>query len=160
MNLYEWQIKHQVSMQAMIELRAIWGSVDTHPIVVEGRPDSEAFVQSSVVLEGADKGVRLYRNNVGALKDITGRPVRYGLANDSKERNQIIKSADLIGIRPVLITPAHVGHTIGQFVSRECKKPSWRPGDDPAREGPQLAWAQLILSCGGDAAFCQGPGSL
>lgn len=160
MNLYEWAIKHSVGMDALTELRQMWGDVDRPNIVLEGRPDSEAFTQSSVVLEAANKGVRLYRNNVGALPDLTGRIVRYGLANDSTARNKIIKSADLIGIRPVLITSAHIGYTIGQFVSRECKKPSWRPGEDHEREARQLAWAQLILSCGGDAAFCTGVGSL
>lgn len=160
MSLYQWAIKHSVGMDALIELRAMWGDIDRPNLVVEGKPDSEAFVQSSVVLEAANKGIRLYRNNVGALTDMNGRLVRYGLANDSAARNAIVKSGDLIGIRPVLITPAHIGSTIGQFVSRECKRPSWKPGEDPKRESAQTNFAQVILSCGGDAGFCTGQGTL
>lgn len=122
---------------------------------------SEARVQSQVRLEAAQKGLILWRNNVGALQDERGVPVRYGLANDSKALNESIKSADLIGIRPVVIQPGHVGHTIGQFVSRECKESSWRgvrPGDK--REQAQLRWAELVCSLGGDAGFCNGTGTL
>lgn len=160
MTLYEWALKHHVGMDALTELRAMWGDVDNFGIEYREIDGSEELLQSQVVLEGAAKGVRLYRNNVGALKDTTGRLVRYGLANNSKYRNKVIKSGDLIGIRPILITGGHVGQTIGQFVSRECKRPSWHMGQDPGREGPQLAWAQLVLSLGGDAKFCNAVGSL
>lgn len=159
MTLYEWAIKHQVGMDALVELRAVWGDVDTYASP-ESAKGGEALVQSRVVLEGSLKGVRLFRNNNGALNDKTGRPVRFGLANDSKARNQIIKSGDLIGIDSRPITLAEVGRPRGRFVSRECKPPGWTFGQDPEREGPQLAWAQLILSCGGDAAFCNAEGTL
>lgn len=120
---------------------------------------SEAAVQVAVRLEAARKGVALWRNNVGVLLDRRGVPVRYGLANDSSAVNANFKSADLIGIRPVLITPAHLGLTIGQFVSREVKAEGWRyTGDE--REVAQLRWAELVLSLGGDAAFCTGEGTL
>jgi hypothetical protein len=69
--------------------------------------------------------------------------------------NRSLKSADLIGIQPVLITPAHVGCVIGQFVSREVKRPGWRyRGSD--REQAQKAWADLVNSLGGNAAFTTG----
>lgn len=120
---------------------------------------SEAYAQSQVRLEAPAKGVTLWRNNVGVLTDINGRPVRFGLANDSKQLNEVLKSSDLIGWRPVLITPAHVGTTIAQFVSRECKEPGWiYRGTD--REVAQKAWLDLVAGAGGDSAFATGPGTL
>jgi hypothetical protein len=158
MTLEQWAIKNHVSFDALHELREMLG-LNGADVPDDAVGKSEAYAQSVVRLEAAKRGIRLWRNNVGVLNDDTGRPVRYGLANDSKEVNRIIKSADLIGIRPVLITQAHVGSRIGQFVSREVKKPGWRyTGAD--REAAQLAWAQLILSLGGDAGFATGEGSL
>lgn len=119
----------------------------------------EAYAQVQVRLEASKKGARLFRNNVGAayLKD--GTFVRFGLANDSATVNKRLKSGDLIGIKPVLITPALVGATIGQFVSREVKHPGWKyTGTE--REKAQMHWADMILSLGGDAAIVTGPGSL
>lgn len=116
---------------------------------------SESAVQAQVRLEAARLGWALWRNNVGALPDTRGRIVRYGLANDSPALNKRVKSADLIGIRPVVVTPAMVGTTIGQFVSREVKASGWcYVGSE--REQAQLRWASLINSLGGDAAFTTG----
>lgn len=157
--VYQWAARNGVSHQALVELQALFGMHGGHtlPPTVEGV--SEAAVQSAVRLEAASAGVSLFRNNVGVLMDANGRPVRYGLANDSKQVNDVMKSADLIGWRPVLIEQRHVGHVIAQFVSRECKKVGWRyTGND--REPAQLAWAQLVTRGGGDAAFCTGVGTL
>ena len=157
--VYQWAARHGVTMAAINELQALFGMHGTPPAVPTIKGTSEAAVQAAVRLEAARKGVRLFRNNVGALIDSRGVPVRYGLANESKGVNQSIKSADLIGWRPVLIGPQHVGQVIGQFVSRECKKVGWHyTGDD--HEQAQLAWAQLVTSGGGDAAFCTGEGTL
>ena len=82
--------------------------------------------------------------------------MRYGLANDSAQLNEVIKSGDHIGLRPVLITEQHLGTTLGQFVSIEAKHPSWQPGEDPKREKAQFAWAGLIRSKGGLAVFSRG----
>ncbi len=102
-------------------------------------------------------GIRLWRNNVGAYKTESGF-IRFGLANDSAAINSVIKSADLIGIRPVVITPLHLGKTIGQFVSREVKAEGWSfTGTD--RELAQERWAALVRSLGGDASIVAGPGS-
>jgi len=92
---------------------------------------------------------------VGAGKLENGNFLRWGLANESKAVNEQIKSGDLIGIQPVLIQPAHVGTIIGQFVSREVKKPGWRY-TGRGREPAQLAWAELIIALGGDASFTTG----
>jgi hypothetical protein len=156
-NLYTWAARWQIPLAAIADLQAKCGLDGTPGIEATGK--SEAFAQSQVVLEGARKGVRLFRNNVGVLEDRNGRPVRFGLANRTAEENAAIKSGDLIGIRPVTVTPAHVGTTLGVFVSREIKEPGWRYAGTE-REVAQLRWAELILACGGDAGFATGEGSL
>ena len=157
--VYQWAARHGVSLQALAELQAVFGMQGGHDLPPEVKGTSEAAVQAAVRLEAARKGVRLFRNNVGALVDSRGVPVRYGLANDSKQLNEVMKSADLIGWRPLLIEPRHVGTVVAQFVSREVKAVGWRyTGAD--REPAQLAWAQLVTAGGGDAAFCTGVGTL
>lgn len=158
-DVMRWAIRHGVSAQALHELQALFGQHggDYLPPEVKGR--SEAAVQSAVRLEAGRKGVKLWRNNVGSLVDSRGVPVRYGLANDSKQLNEKLKSGDLIGWRPVLICPQHVGTVIAQFVSRECKPADWRYTGEP-REKAQLSWAQLVVAAGGDAQFCTGVGTL
>jgi len=158
MKLHTWAARWQIPIGAIAELQQIYG-LDGTPGNESHAGKSEAYAQSQVVLEGARKGVRLFRNNVGVLEDKTGRPVRYGLANQSKEVNAVIKSGDLIGIRPVLITVDLVGATLGQFVSREIKAPGWRYAETE-REVAQLRWAEMICALGGDAAFATGEGTL
>lgn len=161
MNLHDWATRWGVSLEAFRDLQTVLGTYT--PPVPQDAPEfgkSEAFVQSVVRLEASRKGVKLWRNNVGALipKD-SKRPVRFGLANDSAEMNDVIKSGDLIGIRSVVILPQHVGMRFGQFVSREVKAVGWQyTGAD--REPAQLAWANVINAAGGDAAFCTGEGTL
>ena len=157
--VYQWAVRHGVTMAALQELAGIFGMHGGHDLPPEVKGTSEAAVQAAVRLEAARKGVRLFRNNVGALVDSRGVPVRYGLANESKQVNEVMKSADLIGWRPLLIEPRHVGTVVAQFVSREVKAVGWHyTGSD--REPAQLAWAQLVTSGGGDAAFCTGVGTL
>lgn len=157
--VYQWAARHGVTLAALNELQAIFGMHGGHDLPPEVKGNSEAAVQAAVRLEAANKGVRLFRNNVGALVDSRGVPVRYGLANDSKQLNEVMKSADLIGWRPLLIEPQHVGTVVAQFVSREVKAVGWHyTGAD--REPAQLAWAQLVTAGGGDAAFCTGEGTL
>jgi hypothetical protein len=154
MLLSQWAARWSVPPEALQELMDLSGMLATPK-----SDQSESAVVAQVRLEATEKGGRLYRNNVGACYDDQGNFIRYGLANDSAKMNQVIKSGDLIGIKPVVITPAMVGHTIGQFWSRECKAGNWRyTGTD--RERAQLAWNMHVLSLGGDAAFCNGRGSL
>lgn len=156
-HLIQWAIRHGVSHAALAELRQLIG-VDTDVTTGSGAT-SESKVQEAVRLEASRAGCRVFRNNVGACKDDTGRIIRYGLCNDSAALNKRIKSSDLIGIRPVVITPGMVGHTVGQFLAREIKKPGWQyTGTD--REKAQLAFIQLITSLGGDAAFANDVGSI
>ena len=150
-----WATKWHVPPEAVRDLYQQLTVVaqPTGPVV---RGKSEAAVQAEVRLAAARQGVHLWRNNVCAFLDKRGVPVRAGLANDTKAMNQHIKSADLIGIRPVLITQAHVGSTIGQFVSREVKEVAWCwRGDE--HELAQARWALLVALAGGDAAIVNGP---
>ena len=119
----------------------------------------EARVQDEARLLASKMGWRLFRNNVGVLKDERGVPVRYGIANDSPAMNKRIKSSDLIGIRPVVITPDMVGSTIGQFVAREVKKAGWKYKGTEHEEA-QLAFGTLIIGLGGDFKFYSGEGEL
>ena len=156
-SLTQWALKHGVTPHALFELEGI---LTGHVPQVDCKPgQNEATVQSLVRLEAARKDCRLWRNNVGVLQDINGRPVRYGLANDSKQVNEVLKSADLIGWRRVRIEPQHVGSIIAQFVSRECKESSWRYAGSK-REVAQLNWIKLVTADGGDAKFCTGEGTL
>lgn len=157
MNLNQWALKWGVSYEALEDLRKQFGMINTDP-VAPVRGNNEAAVQARVRLEASHKGARLWRNNVGAIKDERGVPVRYGLANDSKQMNDIIKSSDLIGLRPILITPQHVGQTIGQFVAREVKGPTWRY-TGTKREQAQRKFLELVVSLGGDACFVTEEGS-
>lgn len=156
MMLEHWAAKHGVSTAALAELRQLMVATGTDPLPIAGV--SEAAVQNQVRLEASKLGLRLWRNNVGVLTDERGVPVRYGLANDTPAMNKTIKSADLIGIRPILIQPHHVGTVIGQFVSREVKRVGWVYRGN-AHEAAQLKWAELVNGLGGDATFAAGLGS-
>lgn len=155
-NLHEWARRWGLSLECLRDLQITLGTY-TPPLdpVSEAAGKSEAWAQSTVRIAASREGVTVFRNNVGALKDENGRLVRYGLANDSKAMNEVLKSGDLIGVRPVLIQTHHVGHTFGQFWSREVKAPGWQY-TGTGREPAQLAWVNLINSCGGDAAFTTG----
>ncbi len=74
---------------------------------------------SEVRLRAAELGYHLFRNNVGQLLDKEGRPVRFGLANDSKALNKALKSGDLIGWETITITPDMVGQRVARFLSVE-----------------------------------------
>lgn len=157
--IYQWAARHGVSMQALNELQGIFGMHGGHALPATVKGTSEAAVQSAVRLEAASKNVSLFRNNVGALIDSRGVPVRYGLANESKQVNEVIKSSDLVGWRPTLIGMEHVGLVIAHTVLRECKKPGWYYTGD-AHEQAQLNWLMLGAKDGADVGFCTGVGTL
>lgn len=159
MMLSAWAIRWNVPLAALRDLERELGLEGLGTLPPATRGTSEAAVASVLRLEAARVGVRLWRNNCGAYEDESGRWVRYGLANDSKQMNEMLKSSDFIGIRPVLIGPAHVGQTIGQFVGRETKAAGWTYSGTP-REVAQQRWALLVNACGGDACFVTGEGSL
>lgn len=156
-NLYDWAKAWRVPVQAVHDLERRMAIRVDHSAGEPGR--SESNVQSRVRLEAANKGLHLWRNNVGGCVDEHGNHIRYGLANDSAKMNKVIKSSDLIGIRPRLVTPDMVGQRFGQFVAREIKAEGWYyTGTD--REEAQRRFIELVVSLGGDAQFCAGEGSL
>lgn len=158
-DIHNWAIRWNIPYQALQELQGMFGLIPSASNVKAAPGHSEAYTQSLVRLEAGRKSIKLWRNNVGVLKDERGTPIRFGLANDSPALNKSIKSGDLIGWRPVIITPAMVGSKFAQFVSRECKRPGWQyTGTD--RERAQLRWLEVVNADGGDAAFVTGEGSL
>lgn len=91
---------------------------------------------------GADRwGWSLWRNNSGVLPDATGRPVRYGLGNESDRINAVMKSSDWIGI-----------DAGGRFVAVEQKPPGW-VFRGSAREVAQLNFINHVKAKGGVACF-------
>ena len=121
---------------------------------------SEASVLNQVRLVASRLGWRIWRNNKGAGKLENGSFIRWGLCNESAAVGSHIRSADLIGIRPVVITPAMVGQVIGQFVSVEVKAEGWRPSATDKHELAQRRWADLVNSMGGYAVITCEPDSL
>lgn len=155
-DIFEWQRRFNIPQAAIIELFKIIVP-DSQIRADDGH--TEAYSTSLIRLEAAQKGVRLWRNNVGALKDENGRWVRFGLANESARLNAKLKSSDWIGWRRTLITPRHVGCTIGQACLREMKRPGWKyTGTE--REQAQLQFLTLAALDGCDASFATGPGTL
>ena len=157
MNLTQWALKHQIPYAAVEDLRRLFGVVNTDPVQHPG--ESEAAVQNRVGLEASKKGCRLWRNNVGAGMLDNGEFIRWGIANESTQMNKLTKSSDLIGIRPLMITPQHVGTVVGVFLAREIKPGGWVYSGTEHEIG-QLSFMELVASLGGDAAFAIGEGTI
>jgi hypothetical protein len=85
---------------------------------------------------------RMFRNNTGAMKDETGRLVRFGLHKGS---------ADLIGWRTVTITPDMVGQRIAVFTSIEVKHGRGWLTDE------QRTWLAHVHDAGGWAGVARDP---
>ena len=115
---------------------------------------AESEVQQQIRLAVGSAGY-LWRNNSGAFRDEKGRWIRYGLANESKQFNEVCKSSDLIGITPVTVTPDMVGKTIGVFTAVECKQPGWKLLPSDKRGAAQLNFINLVRACGGIAGFAR-----
>ena len=80
--------------------------------------------------------MRLWRNNVGALRDERGRLVTYGLCKGS---------SDLIGLSQVVIGPEHLGQTLAVFSALEVKTAKGRIREE------QEKFLQLVQQLGGRA---------
>ena len=147
--LQQWARKWGISPDALADLSLVADAF------AHTAGTGEAGVLGLVRLSASKAGWRLFRNNVGAFHTDDGRFIRYGLANDSARVNASLKSSDLVGIRPIVITPTHLGRTLGQFVALECKRPDWRWGNTK-REQAQHRFLTLIESLGGHGRFSTG----
>jgi hypothetical protein len=95
---------------------------------------SEQELQQLIRLELGRGPVRLWRNNVGALRDERGRLVTYGLCKGS---------SDLIGLSQVVIGPQHLGQTLAVFSALEVKTTKGRIRVE------QEKFLQLVQQLGG-----------
>lgn len=115
---------------------------------------SEAAILNAVRLAASQAGFVLWRNNTGqawageATKLQDGsvliqnpRPLHAGLCKGS---------ADLIGLRPIVITPDMVGQTIAQFVAIEVKNRRGRVSPEQAH------FIAAVNAHGGDARIVRG----
>lgn len=93
---------------------------------------------------GREPGVTLFRHNQGALRDVTGRVVRFGLHPGCP---------DLIGWRSVTITPDMVGRQVAIFAGVEVKAPGGKHPVTPE----QRAFINAITSAGGLAGVARNP---
>jgi hypothetical protein len=157
--LTAWLSRWNLPPQAVTELYCLLGTAGSVGAgAADGPPPPpgsgpESSVQNARVLQAAKQGIRLWRNNSGAFTDETGRLIRFGLGNTSAQINKVIKSSDLIGITPVIVTLPMVGQQVGIFTAEETKRPGWklRPGDDRAQA--QWRFGKLVLSLGGIFRF-------
>jgi len=99
---------------------------------------TEQDIMRSIML--ASHGCRLWRNNTGAIKDETGRLVRFGLCKGS---------SDIIGITPVTITPDMIGKRVGIFTAIEVKTPKGKATDE------QINFIQRVRDLGGFAGVAR-----
>lgn len=113
---------------------------------------SESRLQSEVRLAAVQLGWTLWRNNNGAGKiqvpNGESRFIRWGLANDSSQLNEVFKSSDLIGY-----------DNTARFAAAECKDPNWVYKGTP-REVAQLAFILHVRRGGGRAGFVTDPSQL
>lgn len=138
--LEEWAFENKIPKKCIDNLRERFGVVLSRFHYTD-EAGSESSLQNRIRLEEAKRGVRLFRNNSGVATDRHGRPVRYGLANDSSALNREVKSSDLIGIDGE-----------GKFVSLEVKRPGW-VFRGTEREIAQLNWIVFVNCMGGRARF-------
>lgn len=156
MNLFMWARKWGVSSDAVRDLALQMGIDPSQPQDVSlPQLRTEADVLKHRRMSISRAGGLVWRNNVGATMDERGNMVRFGLANESTSVNKKVKSSDLIGVQPVLITHDMVGLTIGQFVAEECKAPGWK-WSGSEHELAQRKFHELVISKGGAARFTTG----
>ena len=104
------------------------------------RSSQENKVSAEIDIALSHGDVRLWRNNVGVLRDRNGRPVAYGLG--SRGGKSLPGTSDKIGLRSLLVTPQMVGRRIAIFAAieeKDLKDPS------PA----QLQFIAAVQSLGG-----------
>lgn len=109
----------------------------------------ESEIQQLILIEASKHNIKLWRNNSGAMKDATGRVVRFGLGNTSEVLSKELKSSDLIGITPFMVQ----GQMVGIFTAIECKREGWVFKPNDKREQAQMNYINAVISRGGLAGF-------
>lgn len=159
----DWAQLHPVAAAELVQVTTMAPAVD------QPKFTDEAGAQQEARFQVARAGGLVWRNNVGATPakldahcpkchnefEVYQRIIRYGLANDSAQLNEVFKSSDLIGVMPRLITQEMVGAIIGQFLAIECKHPGWNY-TGKGRETGQQSYLSLVASKGGIAQFSTG----
>lgn len=84
---------------------------------------------------GARADCRLWRNNVGQLRNDEGNWVRFGVCNPG--------GSDLIGLRSIVVAPEDVGRRLAVFVGIEAKMGTGRPSEH------QQNFIRVIRAMGG-----------
>ncbi len=97
----------------------------------------ETDILKLIQIEASKRGYRLFRNNCGNLQDKNGMWVKYGVANPG--------GSDLIGWKPVFITPDMVGKVVAVFTAIEVKSPKGRMD----KEGNQQHFLDAVNAAGG-----------
>lgn len=165
MTYADWAHKHP---QAALELQALQ-QAGVSPPTDHSTGHSEDRVQADIRMAAAREGAVMWRNNVGASKakevhvcpscrfkyEVTKPPIRWGLCNDSSKLNACLKSSDLVGVVPRVISPSDVGKTLGQFAAVEVKRAAWTWRGDK-HEQAQAAYGSLVMSKGGLFTFSTG----
>lgn len=151
MTFTEWVARWNLPPQAIREYYELYQ-------VPEGKNDrtvgfSEAAIQGELVrCANPSIDTALWRNNMGAATDESGRLIRYGLGHVSKKFNLDWKSSDLIGITPIVVTARHVGYRLGVFTAVEVKEPGWTKPTNEHERG-QANFLASVISKGGIGMF-------
>lgn len=140
--MVDWATRWKIDARAFAELQQILYVVDAaKPETPDEAGTAETTISSQIRVAASAAGVTLWRNNSGVGVNPAGRPVRFGLGNDSKKINAVRKSADLIGLTPR-----------GRFVAVETKKSGWMwKGTD--REQAQANFLNHVRKNNGIAMF-------
>lgn len=101
---------------------------------------SESEITNKIRLAASKLGAKIFRNNVGLIKDAKGRIHRFGLCKGS---------SDLIGYVPIEITQDMVGKKIAVFSAIEAKAAKGKASDD------QKNFIRVILENGGLAGIAR-----
>lgn len=150
MNFLEWAVAAGLTMEQIRSYQYHLGTYDER--LTDGEGSSEAAVVARCKVRASKMGGRLWKNHKGAAVLQDGTFMRYGILNESKRISDDIKSSDLIGVYPLVITQDMVGSTVGQLWLVEVKEEDWHFTGD-AHEMAQLKFLELGLAMGARATF-------
>lgn len=93
----------------------------------------ETNIMNKIMLAASKKGWHIWRNQVGNFKTMDGsRTINIGVKG----------SADLMAVKPTVITPDMVGQTLAVFVAVEVKTATGRQSE------PQKKWQAAVEKLG------------